>query len=168
MEIERQSDSKLDDLVQLVSFRLGQEVFGIDILKVQEINRLVEITQVPQAPHYCEGIINLRGKVIPVINLRKKFGMEIIEWDKLTRILVCDMDGKVVGMIVDSVEEVLKIPQSTIEPTPDIVSSVNSEYIEGIAKQDKELLIFLNISKIAGEINEENIHTTEVEAQNVI
>ncbi len=114
MEIERSSDGKLEDLVQLVSFRLGQEVFGIDILKVQEINRLVEITQVPQAPQYCEGIINLRGKVIPVINLRKKFGMEIIEWNKLTRILVCDMDGKVVGMIVDSVEEVLKIPQSTI------------------------------------------------------
>ena len=167
MEIERSSDGKLEDLVQLVSFRLGQEVFGIDILKVQEINRLVEITQVPQAPQYCEGIINLRGKVIPVINLRKKFGMEIVEWNKLTRILVCDMDGKVVGMIVDSVEEVLKIPQSTIEPTPDIVSSINSEYIEGIAKQDKELLIFLNISRIAGEINEDNINTAELEAQSV-
>ena len=154
MELEKQSDGKLDDLMQLVSFRLGQEEFGLDILRVQEINRMVNITQVPQSPHYCEGIINLRGKVIPVINLRKKFDMEVLEWNKMTRILVCDVDGKVIGMIVDSVEEVLKIPQSTVEPTPDIVSTVNSEYIEGIAKRDDQLLIFLNVSRIASEANQ--------------
>ncbi|MCK4303222.1 MAG: purine-binding chemotaxis protein CheW, partial [Candidatus Eisenbacteria sp.] len=97
----------LDELVQVVSFKLGQEEFGIDILKVQEINRMVEITKVPQAPFYCEGIINLRGKVIPVINLRKKFELDDREWDKNTRILVCDVSGNVIGMIVDSVDEVL-------------------------------------------------------------
>jgi len=149
-----EEQSKLDDLIQLVSFRLGQEEFGIEILKVQEINRMVEITKVPQAPHYCEGVINLRGKVIPVINLRKKFGLDIQEWDRSTRILVCDVDGNVVGMIVDSVEEVLKIPQSTIEPTPDIVTSVDSGYINGIAKQEKSLLIFLDVTKIASEVNQ--------------
>ena len=150
-DIEKQG---LDELVQVVSFRLGQEEFGIDILKVQEINRMVEITKVPQAPFYCEGIINLRGKVIPVISLRKKFELDEREWDKNTRILVCDVSGNVIGMIVDSVDEVLKIPHSTIEPTPDIVTSVNSDYISGIAKLEDRLLIFLDVSRIAAEADE--------------
>jgi len=151
MDTSRNTEGHLDDLVQLVSFRLGQEEFGIDILGVQEINRMVEITKVPQAPYYCEGVINLRGKVIPVINLRKKFDLDPLEWDRATRILVCDVDGSMVGMIVDSVEEVLKISRSTIEPTPEIVSSVNTDYINGIAKQDEQLLIFLDVAKIASE-----------------
>ena len=148
------STGSLDDLVQLVSFRLGNEEFGIDILKVQEINRMVEITRVPQVPRYCEGVINLRGKVIPVINLRTKFNLEQKEWERSTRILVCDVNGNVVGMIVDSVEEVIKIPKSTIEPAPDIVTSVSSDYINGIAKQQEKLLIFLDVGKIAGEISQ--------------
>jgi len=153
MEIAEASKAQLAELIQLVSFRLGQEEFGVDILKVQEINRMVEITKVPQAPHYCEGVINLRGKVIPVINLRKKFGLEELEWDKTTRILVCDIDGNVIGVIVDSVEEVIKIPQSTIEPAPEIVSSIDSDYIEGIAKLEKNLLIFLNVAKVTSEVS---------------
>lgn len=145
----------LDDLIQLVSFKLGQEEFGIDILRVQEINRMVEITSIPQTPHYCEGVINLRGKVIPVIDLRKKFEMETIDWGKNTRIVVCDVDGDVVGMIVDAVEEVLRIPSSTIEPAPDIVTSINSDYIKGVARLEERLLIFLDISRITREVNQE-------------
>ena len=164
MDIAKKTDGSLDDLIQLVSFRLGQEEFGIDILKVQEINRMVEITKVPQTSHYCEGIINLRGKVIPVINLRKKFELDIKEWDKATRILVCDVDGNVVGMIVDSVEEVLKIPKSTIEPTPNIVTSINSDYINGIAKREKQLLIFLDVTKIASEVSREVAQLEEMPA----
>ena len=99
-------NSTINDLIQLVSFKLGAEEFGIDILCVQEINRMVDITSVPQAPHYCEGVINLRGQVIPVIDLRKKFDLESSEWDKNTRIVVCDVDGNVIGMIVDAVQEV--------------------------------------------------------------
>ncbi len=143
----------LDDLVQMVSFNLNQEVFGIDILKVQEINRMVEITRVPQAPHYCEGVINLRGKVIPVIDLRKKFEIDSREWDKDTRIVVCDVDSQQVGMIVDSVDEVLRIQNSALEPAPGIVTSVGSDYIRGVAKTGERLLIFLDIAKIAGEVN---------------
>ncbi|MEA3297065.1 MAG: chemotaxis protein CheW [candidate division Zixibacteria bacterium] len=145
----------LDDLIQLVSFRLGQEEFGVDILKVQEINRMVEITKVPQAPYYCEGVINLRGKVIPVIDLRKKFDMDGKEKDKNTRIIVCDVKGNVIGIIVDAVEEVLRIPNSIIEPAPDIVSSVSTDYIKGIAKLEERLLISLDITKIAAEVNSE-------------
>ncbi len=158
-----------DELIQLVSFKLGQEEYGVDILRVQEINRMVEITKVPQAPFYCEGVINLRGKVIPVIDLRKKFEIEVTEWDKNTRIIVCDVNGVVVGMIVDAVEEVLRIPGSTVEPAPEIVTTVNSDYINGVAKLDDRLLIFLDISKIANEVNEaiEPSHSEEELLQTV-
>lgn len=144
----------IDELIQLVTFKLGQEEFGIDILMVQEINRMVEITKVPQSPFYCEGVINLRGKVIPVIDLRKKFDMDVEEWTKDTRIVVCDVEGSVVGMIVDAVEEVLRIPSSTIEPAPEIVTSINSDYIKGITKMDNRLLIFLDITKITAETSQ--------------
>ena len=156
-----QDNNSLDDLIQLVSFKLGEEEFGIDILKVQEINRMVEITKVPQAPHFCEGVINLRGKVIPVIDLRLKFDMETKQRDKDSRIVVCDVNGIVIGMIVDAVEEVLRIPGSTVEPAPDIVTSVNSDYIKGVAKLDERLLILLDISQIAEQFSAE---TTPVEA----
>ena len=157
------SKQALDELIQLVSFRLGQEEFGIDILNVQEINRMVEITKVPQAPHYCEGVINLRGKVIPVVDLRKKFDMEAAEWDKNTRIIVCDVNSNVVGMIVDAVEEVLRIPSSTIEPAPKIITSGAADYIKGVAKMKERLLIFLDICKIAIELDNsmENMETVE-------
>ncbi len=144
-----------DDLIQLVSFNLGQEEFGVEILMVQEINRIVNITRVPGAPHYCEGVINLRGNVIQVIDLRKKFGMDVDEWTKSTRIIVCDVDGVVIGMIVDSVQEVRRIPSSTIESTVNVISSVNTTYISGVVKIDDRLLIFLDIAKVAGELSSE-------------
>jgi len=150
-----------DEQIQLVSFNLGQEEFGIDILKVQEINRMVEITKVPQAPSYVEGVINLRGKVIPVIDLRRKFSLEASEYDKNTRIVVADVSGHVIGMVVDAVSEVLRIPRSTIEPPPEIVTSLDSEYISGVVKLDEKLLIFLDISKIAAEVSSEVESMTE-------
>lgn len=134
--------------LQLVSFNIGSEEFGVDILKVQEINRMVEITRVPQAPHYVEGVINLRGKVIPIVDLRKRFNLTMKEYDKNTRIVVVDIDGSIMGMIVDAVSEVLRLPASTIEPPPDIVTGVNSEYIKGVAKLENRLLIFLDLSKV--------------------
>jgi len=137
-----------DELLQLVSFNIGSEEFGVDILKVQEINRMAEITKVPQAPHYVEGVINLRGKVIPIVDLRKRFGLEIKEYDKNTRIVVVDIDNNVMGMVVDSVSEVLRLPASTIEPPPEIVTGINSEYIKGVAKLEDRLLIFLDLSKV--------------------
>jgi purine-binding chemotaxis protein CheW len=134
--------------LQLVSFKIGSEEFGVDILKVQEINRMVEITKVPQAPHYVEGVINLRGKVIPIVDLRKRFSLDLKEHDKNTRIVVVDIGGNIMGMIVDSVSEVLRLPSSTIEPPPEIVTGINSEYIKGVAKLDDRLLIFLDLSKV--------------------
>jgi len=129
------------DELQLVSFNIGTEEFGVDILKVQEINRMVEITRVPQAPNYVEGVINLRGKVVPIVDLRKRFNLELKEYDKNTRIVVVDIDGNIMGMIVDSVSEVLRLSANTIEPPPDIVTGVNAEYIKGVAKLEDRLLI---------------------------
>lgn len=136
------------DELQLVSFNIGTEEFGVDILKVQEINRMVEITKVPQAPNYVEGVINLRGKVIPIVDLRKRFNLELKEHDKNTRIVVVDIGGNIMGMIVDSVSEVLRLSANTIEPPPDIVTGVNAEYIKGVAKLEDRLLIFLDLSRV--------------------
>lgn len=136
------------ELLQLVSFNIGSEEFGVDILKVQEINRMVEITRVPQAPSYVEGVINLRGKVIPIVDLRKRFNLEVKEYDKNTRIVVVDISGNIMGMVVDSVSEVLRLPSNTIEPPPEIVANINSEYIKGVAKLEDRLLIFLDLSKV--------------------
>jgi purine-binding chemotaxis protein CheW len=136
------------DELQLVSFNIGSEEFGVDILKVQEINRMVDITKVPQAPNYVEGVINLRGKVIPIIDLRKRFSLELKEHDKNTRIVVVDIGGNIMGMIVDAVSEVLRLPADTIEPPPELVTGINSEYIKGVAKLEDRLLIFLDLSKV--------------------
>ncbi|MDD3732095.1 MAG: chemotaxis protein CheW [candidate division Zixibacteria bacterium] len=136
------------DELQLVSFNIGSEEFGVDILKVQEINRMVEITKVPQAPRYVEGVINLRGKVIPIIDLRKRFNLEMKEHDKNTRIVVVDINGNIMGMIVDAVSEVLRLPADTIEPPPELVTGINSDYIKGVAKLEDRLLIFLDLSKV--------------------
>ncbi|MBD3403022.1 chemotaxis protein CheW [candidate division GN15 bacterium] len=150
-EVLKQSDVSADgttELLQLVSFNIGTEEFGVDILKVQEINRMVEITKVPQAPAYVEGVINLRGKVIPIIDLRKRFNLEVKEHDKNTRIVVVDIGGNIMGMIVDAVSEVLRLPSDTIEPPPELVTGINSEYIKGVAKLEDRLLIFLDLSKV--------------------
>ena len=145
-------DGHSDELIQLVSFNLGSEEFGIDILKVQEINRMVEITHVPQAPNYVEGVINLRGKVIPVIDLRAKFELERRERDKNNRIVVCDVRGDIIGMVVDSVSEVLRIPKSTMEPPPAITTGVDQHYISGVVKLENRLLLLMDVSRVASEV----------------
>ena len=140
-----------EQIKQLVSFILGKEEFGVDILMVQEIIRLATITPIPNAPEFIEGVINLRGKVIPIIDLRKrlKITKEEVKNAKHTRILVIEIDGNVTGFIVDAVSEVLKIPINRIEPPPEIiVSSIDSEYISGVIKLEENLLILLDFKKI--------------------
>lgn len=137
-------------ILQLVTFKLGNEEFGVDILKVQEINRMMEITRIPNAPPFIEGVINLRGKIIPIVDLRKKLGFVNGNGisEKTTRIIVVELDGLVLGFIVDSVSEVLRIPENTIEPPPSIVGGVESDYIEGVGKLDNRLLILLELKKL--------------------
>ncbi len=139
-----------DDLLQLVSFNIGDEEFGVDILKVQEINRMLEVTRVPNAPSHVDGVINLRGKVIPIIDLRCRFGMSRKEHDKHTRIVVVELHGRVIGFVVDAVREVLRIPRSVTEPPPSIAGSVNEEYITAVGKLEDRLLILLDLEKVLG------------------
>ena len=143
-------DSHKDaDLIQLVTFNIADEEFGVDILSVQEIIRLMQITNVPRAPVYIEGVINLRGKVIPVIDMRKRFKLPSIDRDSHTRIIVMEFGAaKIVGFLVDAVSEVLRIPASTVEVAPAVVSGVGSEYIKGVGKLDDRLLILLDLDRL--------------------
>jgi purine-binding chemotaxis protein CheW len=137
-----------DKLLQLVTFNISEEEFGVDILKVQEIIRTMEITKVPRAPAFVEGVINLRGKVIPILDLRRRFGMEHRKHDNQTRIMVIEISGMTVGFVVDGVSEVLRINSSTVEPTPPIMAGVDSEYISGVGKLEDRLLILLDLDKL--------------------
>lgn len=147
-DIKAASQGKSEELLQLVSFNIGDEEFGVDILKVQEINRMLDVTRVPNAPEYVDGVINLRGKVIPIIDLRRRFGMERKEHDKNTRIVVVELGGKVVGFVVDAVSEVLRIPKSVTEPPPPIVAAIDAEYITAVGKLEDRLLILLDLEKV--------------------
>ncbi|MFH0925935.1 MAG: chemotaxis protein CheW [bacterium] len=154
------------ELLQVVSFKLGTEEFGVDILKVQEINRMSEITRVPGAPDFVEGIINQRGKIITIIDLRKRLGQEQKEYGKETRIIV---DGKGVGFIVDSVSRISRIPSDTIEPPPPVITCIDSEYIKGVGKLEDRLLILLDFEKILNfnELNELKEIIEQKEMENV-
>ncbi len=133
---------------QLVTFEIGREEFGLDILSVQEIDRITGITELPQVPEYIEGIINLRGKIVPVMNLRKRLGMEEKSDDQNTRIIVARVDGKTTGFKVDAVKEVLRIFSDCFEPPPDIVAGLRSDFFKSIAKLEDRLLILVDPVKI--------------------
>ena len=148
MDNDNKNGTGKSELIQLVSFKLGAEEFGVNILKVQEINRLMEITQMPGSPDFVEGIINLRDKVIPVINLRKRLHMDSSQKDKNTRIIVVEIEGRILGFIVDSVSKVLRISSDIIEPAPDISVGIKADYISGVAKLESSLLIFLDLNRV--------------------
>jgi purine-binding chemotaxis protein CheW len=151
MDIETKAKEQ-DEILQLVSFKVGNEEFAIDILKVNEIIRFMEITKMPNSPAHVEGIINLRGKVVPVVSLRIKMGLPAIENDSNSRIIVVELHNKIIGFKVDAVYEVLRIPRSITETPPDLVSNVNSQYITSVGKIDDRLLILLDIEKMLLEI----------------
>jgi purine-binding chemotaxis protein CheW len=135
------------NLLQLVSFRLGSEEYGLEILRVQEIIRMQNLTRVPNSPAFVEGVINLRGKVIPVVGLRKRFGLPPRDHDKATRIIVVEVRGDVMGFEVDSVSEVLRIPADTVEPPPRL-SKRNNEYVSGVGKLEGRLLLLLDVNRL--------------------
>lgn len=150
-----------EGIYQLVSFVIENEEFGVDILKVQEIIRTVEITRVPKAPNFVEGVINLRGKIVPVIDLRKRFGIAEKEHDNETRIVVVELVDKVVGFLVDRVKEVIRVEKSVIEPPPELTTSIDSNYITGVAKLQDRLLILLELNRVLSSDEQEKL--TEVE-----
>jgi purine-binding chemotaxis protein CheW len=147
-----------EEVLQFVTFTLNDEEYAVDILNVQEINRITEITKVPNSPDYVEGVINLRGKVIPVINLRKKFGFEEKPTDDTSRIIIMEIHGITNGLIVDSVSEVLRIPASIIEPAPPMTSDLNAKFIKGIAKLEDRLIILVDIERLLGKTEVSSIN----------
>jgi len=145
-----QNDQGGDAQLQLVTFEVASEEFAVDILAVQEINRMMDLTRVPQAPAEVEGVINLRGKIIPVLDLRKRFGFKVQTATEQSRIVVVEVGGRVLGFIVDRVHEVLRISRSIVEPAPAMVSSIDSDFIAGVGKLDDRLLILLDLGRLFG------------------
>ena len=133
---------------QMVLFELGSETYGLDIATVHEIIRMQPITKVPKAPVYVEGVINLRGKVIPVIDIGKRFGFEKSERAKNNRIVVVYIQDTTLGIIVDAVTEVVRIPNDAIETVSDIVTTGNSDYLQGIAKLGNKMVILLALEQL--------------------
>ena len=137
------------DLLQLVTFVVGTEEFAIPILSVREINRMMEITVVPHSPDFIEGVINLRGKIIPVMDLRKRFGgLEQTQDTSDSRIIVVEVNRRVIGFTVDRVNEVLRINAGIVDPPPPMACGIDSDYVEGVGKLDGRLLILLNLERL--------------------
>lgn len=147
--LQTKVEESRSELIQLVSFKLEQEEYGVNVLKVREIIRMPSITRVPNTPHYIEGVINLRGKVIPIISMRKRFNLPEGETSSQTRIMVIDMEGELMGFVVDAVSEVIRISESEIQPPPAVVNSaVEQECLAGVINQTDRLLFFLNLEKL--------------------
>jgi len=134
--------------LQIVSFRIGRETFGLPISLVHEIVRPPEITSVPHAPEYVEGVMNLRGRIVPVIDLRRRFGGATIANNRKNRVLVVDVESKAVGLIVDSASEVLKIGEAQIEPPPNVLTDAATSYVTGVAKHQGRLIILVDLRRI--------------------
>lgn len=149
MQVDQKIGQDLISKEELVSFKLGVEEFATPIRWVREIIRYLQITTVPNTPDFVEGVINLRGRVIPVIDLRKRLNLPTKKEEKQTRILNIEIDNKLVGFIVDEVTGVITIPSNIIEKTPDIiVAGVESVYITGVCKLEGRLLILLDFDRV--------------------
>jgi purine-binding chemotaxis protein CheW len=133
---------------QVVNFRIGRESFGVPIDNVQEIVRVPEITVVPEMPSFVEGVINLRGKIVSIVDLSKRLKIAAAPRAKSSRVLIVEVDDKIIGLLVDSVNAILQIPQEAVEPTPDTVTPVGADYIIGVGKLHDKLIILLNLKNI--------------------
>jgi purine-binding chemotaxis protein CheW len=138
----------MDKELQVVGFRIGRETFGLPIAMVREIVRVPEITSVPNAPEYIEGVINLRGRIIPVVDLRKRFGDKSAEGGKKNRIIVVEVENRAVGLLVHSASEVLRIPPSEIEAPQNVFPEGEMNYITGVGKLKGRLVILLDLTRV--------------------
>jgi purine-binding chemotaxis protein CheW len=140
---------KNSDLTQLVTFNLDNEEYGVAVLRVREIIRMPVITRVPNTPTYVQGVINLRGKVIPIISLRNRFSLMEAEYNNRTRIMVMDVEGELMGFVVDAVSEVIRISASEIQPSPSMVSgAIEQECIAGVINHGERLLVVLELERM--------------------
>ena len=136
------------DLKQFISFSIGEEEYGLELLRVKEVIRIREITWLPKAPSFVKGIINLRGDVIPIIDLRDKFGLEPRETTTMTRVIVVEIEGRLMGMVVDSASQVVRIPSDQIDPPPPMLGGFSREFITGVGKLEDKLVVLLNADAV--------------------
>ncbi|MDH5435292.1 MAG: chemotaxis protein CheW [Gammaproteobacteria bacterium] len=140
-----------DPIIQWVTFKLDNEIYGINVMQVQEVLRMTEIAPVPGAPNYVLGIINLRGNVVTVMDTRQRFGLMSTETDDQTRIIIVEAQSNVVGILVDSVAEVVYLRESEMELAPNVGNDESSKYIQGVCSKEEQLLILVDINKLLSE-----------------
>ncbi len=148
-----------DKMIQLVNFRLREEEFGVDINSVSEITKVGDISYIPEAPSFIQGVTNLRGQVIAVVDLARQFGLNVQEnLPESARIVVSKINGQIVGMLVDEVQEILKIPEENIEPAPELIQTeVSKDYIKGVGKLDGRLIVLLDLEKVLAPHEKEDL-----------
>jgi purine-binding chemotaxis protein CheW len=146
--MERTTVKEAGELQQFISFSVGEEEYGLELPRVKEVIRMREITWLPKAPSFVKGIINLRGDVIPIIDLRDKFGLELREDTTQTRVIVVEIEGRLVGLVVDSASQVVRILADQIDPPPSVPGGFSQELITGVGKIDHRLVILLNADSI--------------------
>jgi purine-binding chemotaxis protein CheW len=162
MSLKNSLDKTENIILQLVTFRIDKEEYGFDIFQIKEINKMMDITQIPNSKGCVKGVVNLRGSVIPVISLREKLSFSHIEQTSKSRIIVVEHKTKNIGFIVDEVNEVLRIESSIIEQPPEMTTNVDSAFINGVAKLENRLLILLDLDKIL--TSNEELELEEIEA----
>jgi purine-binding chemotaxis protein CheW len=145
---KRPNDSENDEVLQWVTYKLANETYGINVMQVQEVLRYTEIAPVPGAPEYVLGIINLRGNVVTVIDTRQRFGLESTETNDNTRIIIIEAEQNVVGILVDSVAEVVYLRESEIETAPNVGNDDSAKFIQGVALHNEQVLIFVDLNKL--------------------
>ncbi|HUI69634.1 MAG TPA: chemotaxis protein CheW [Spirochaetia bacterium] len=148
MSERARGEAIVGEVKQLISFAVGEEVYGFELQHVKEVIRMREITWLPETPSYVQGIINLRGQVIPVIDLREKFGLPSTEATAETRVIVVEVEESVVGMVVDSADEVVRLPESQFEPPPTVLSKESQSYITAVGKQEDRLITLLDVKRL--------------------
>lgn len=152
-----------EETTQIIIFKLGEEEFGVNILQVREIEKLDQgITRVPKAPHFVEGIINLRGEIIPIVDLRARFGLTLPEVGLNSRVIIVEVGDTLVGMLVDEVVEVLRVPVSAIETAPTITKGVDSYFLAGVVNINERLIVLLNLERTLSPDEEEELSEAEL------
>lgn len=144
----KMSETNLVNEIKVIVFQLKDEEYGVEVDQVRSIERMQHITRVPRTPDFVKGVINLRGVVTPIIELRNRFGIEEIETSDSTRIIIVAVGNMEVGLIVDAANDVVDIPNDVVEPPPQVVGGLEADYLRGVAKMDKRLLILLNLDKV--------------------
>jgi purine-binding chemotaxis protein CheW len=142
------SEVNVNNEIKVIVFQLNDEEYGVEVGQVRSIERMQHITRVPRTTDFVKGVINLRGVVTPIIELRNRFGIEEIEATDSTRIIIVAVDNMEVGLIVDSANDVVDVPHDLVEPPPQVVGGLEADYLRGVAKIDKRLLILLNLNKV--------------------